>query len=91
MAPDGLWIFERSISDERDQEATRDRNFSSSNQSTLVSEGAQKDKKKQNETFEKLDKVSNWQLLKSCKSIWIIISFLWTCNLKITFVMLDAI
>ena len=91
MAPDGLWIFERSISVERDQEATRDRNFSSSNQSTLVSEGAQKDKKKQNETFEKLDKVSNWQLLKSCKSIWIIISFLWTCNLKITFVMLDAI
>ena len=91
MAPDGLWIFERSISDERDQEATRDRNFSSSNQSTLVSEGAQKDKKKQNETFEKLDKASNWQLLKSCKSIWIIISFLWTCNLKITFVMLDAI
>ena len=91
MAPDGLWIFERSISDERDQEATRDRNFSSSNQSTLVSEGAQKDKKKQNETFDKLDKVSNWQLLKSCKSIWIIISFLWTCNLKITFVMLDAI
>ena len=91
MAPDGLWIFERSISDERDQEATRDRNFSSSNQSTLVSEGAQKDKKKQNETFEKLDKASNWQLLKSCKSIWIIISFLWTCNLKITFVMLDAL
>ena len=91
MAPDGLWIFERSISDERDQEATSDRNFSSSNQSTLVSEGAQQDKKKQNETFEKLDKVSNWQLLKSCKSIWIIISFLWTCNLKITFLMLDAI
>ena len=47
---------------------TRDRNFSSSNQSTLVSEGAQQDKKKQNETFEKLDKASNWQLLKSCKN-----------------------